>query len=78
MMEQDTNGVFELSTGLIIPTISDTQKAIKEEVERIFKEKNIRKVLADFKKTDINDALLVKIAPEGLPSIDNTNQNNCG
>ena len=78
MMEQDTNGVFELSTGLSISTISDTQKAIKEEVERIFKEKNIRKVLADSKKTDINDALLVKIAPEGLPSIDNTNQNNCG
>jgi hypothetical protein len=78
MMEQDTNDVFELSTGFSISTISDTQKAIKEEVERIFKEKNIRKVLADSKKTDINDALLTKIAPEGLPSIDNNNQNNCG
>jgi hypothetical protein len=78
MMEQDSNAVFELSTGLLISTMSDTQKAIKEELERIFKERNIKKALADNKKTDINDSLLVKIAPEGLPSIDNTNQNNCG
>ena len=78
MMEQDTNDVYELSTGLRVPTMSNTQKAIKEELERIFKEKNIRKILADSKKTDINNTLLIKIAPEGLPPIDNTNQNNCG
>ena len=77
MMEQDTNDVYELSTGLRIPTISKTQKTIKEELERLFKEKNVRKVLADSKKTDINDDLLIKIAPEGLPEIDNNNQNNC-
>jgi hypothetical protein len=78
MMEQDSNDVHELSTGLRIPTFSETQKGIKEELERMFKEKDIRKVLVDNKKTDVNDALLTKIAPEGLPSIDNNNQNNCG
>ena len=78
MMEQDSNTVYELSTAQYIQTFSDTQKAIKEEIERIFKEKDVRKILANSKKTDINDALLTKIAPEGLPPIDNTNQNNCG
>lgn len=78
MMEQDTNDIYELSTGLKVPTISTTQKAIKEEVEKLFKEKNIRKVLVDSKKIDVNNNLLIKIAPEGLPSIDNNNQNNCG
>jgi hypothetical protein len=78
MMEQNTNNVYELSTGLRIPTKSETQKAIKEELEKLFKENNIRKILGDSKKIDVNNNLLVKIAPEGLPSIDNNNQNNCG
>jgi hypothetical protein len=78
MMEQDTNDVYELSTGLKMPFVDGTQKQIKEDLERMFKEKNIRKALADNRKTDINDNLLTKIAPEGLPEIENNNQNNCG
>ena len=78
IMEQDTNDVYELSTGLEIPTVSKTQKQIKEEVTKLFNEKDVRKILTNSKKTDINDTLFTKIAPEGLPPIDNNNQNNCG
>jgi uncharacterized protein YehS (DUF1456 family) len=78
MMEQDSNEVYELSTGLRVPTTSATQKEIKKEVERLFEEKNIRKILANSKKIDVNNTLLTKIAPEGLPEIENNNQNNCG
>ena len=79
MMAQDSNYIYELSTGLALPVYSTrlTQKEAKEDAEKLFREKDIRKVLAGAKNTDINDALLTKIAPEGLPPIDNTNQNNC-
>jgi hypothetical protein len=58
MIEQDTNNVFELSTGLLIDTQSSTQKMIKEELETILKEKDIRAALLRTKKTDINSAII--------------------
>jgi hypothetical protein len=58
MMEQDTNQVIELSTGLSIPTNSTTQKDIKAELETLLKEKDIKTVLSRTKKTDINGAVI--------------------
>ena len=50
MMEQDTNDVYEMSTGLNVPTKSLTQKAKKAEVEELFKTKDIRGILASVEK----------------------------
>jgi len=78
MMEQNTNDVYELSTGFSIPSRTTTQKEIKDDIKNLFEGRDVRKITANSKKTDINDSLLTKITPEGLPPIDNTNQNNCG
>ena len=58
VIEQDSNAVYELSTGFYFSTNSWTQKGIKEELETIFKEKDIRAALSRNKKTDINNAII--------------------
>ena len=58
MMEQDSNTIFELSTGLPIPTKEITQKTIKGELETLLKEKDIKTVLSNSKKTDINSDII--------------------
>jgi hypothetical protein len=58
VIDQESNFVYELSTGQYILTNSSTQKGIKEELETLFKEKDFRTVLTKSKKIDINDAIL--------------------
>ena len=45
MMEQDSNNVFELTTGLQITTTSTKQKEILNELKEIFETKNVRDVI---------------------------------
>ena len=58
MLEQDTNSVFELSTGLSIDTVATTQKEIKKELEVFLKEKDIRAAISKNNKTDINNSII--------------------
>jgi hypothetical protein len=58
MLEQDTNSVFELSTGLSISTVATTQKEIKKELEVFLKEKDIRAAISKTTKTDINNSII--------------------
>jgi hypothetical protein len=57
MMEQDTNDVYEMSTGLIITTKSSTQKAKKAELEELFKTKDVRAILASTDKLGASSEL---------------------
>jgi hypothetical protein len=52
-LDQD-NSVFELSTGQFIQTRSNTQKDIIAELEKLFTDKDIRKVIEDITKIPIN------------------------
>jgi len=53
-MEQDTNAVFELSSGAFIKTKATTQKEIIKELESIFIEKDVKAVLDGIKKIQAN------------------------
>ena len=56
VMEQGTNNVFELSTGLGMPNTKLTiQKEILAELEILFKEKNVRSVIEKTKKINANN-----------------------
>jgi alkylated DNA repair dioxygenase AlkB len=56
MMEQDTNDIFELTTGRLIPTKETTQSKILEELKKLFAEKNVREVIKNVSKINANDA----------------------
>lgn len=60
VMEQGTNKVFELSTGLGMPNTKLTiQKEILAELEILFKEKNVRSVIEKNKKINANNANVI-------------------
>lgn len=54
MLDQEDKSVIELSTGLAIPTQETVQSKIIEELEYIFKTKNIRSVIKESKKINAN------------------------
>lgn len=54
MLDQESKAVIELSTGLMVSTQSSTQAKIIEELEDIFKTKNVRSVLENAKKIIAN------------------------
>jgi hypothetical protein len=54
MMEQGTNFVYELSTGYKMSSRATTQKEILKELEILFKEKNVRTIIANTPKINTN------------------------
>lgn len=63
MLEQDTTMVYELSTGLTIPTIESTQKLIKEELKELFNKKDVRKLISEKDKIDLNNEIIKQVVP---------------
>ena len=55
VIEQDTNGVIELTTGLSVRNNFDTQKEAKEKVLGIFTKNDIYDVLSKQKKLNVNN-----------------------
>jgi hypothetical protein len=54
VIDQNTGAIFELSTGLAIPTESRSQANKIIELKKLFKQKDIRSVIAKSKKIDAN------------------------
>ena len=71
VMEQETNNVFELSTGLGMPNTKLTkQKEILAELETLFKKQDVRGIIEKSPKINANDAnVIIEQYKKSQPSV---------